>query len=224
VPFAGLVIGLLAGLAWRALRLSAAPAPEQAFRRMALMALLVLGLHAMVEYPLNYPYFLWLAGAYVGILAHGLPTFASLPRPRDLRVLGLGMVMVAGLVAWDYAKVAPLYAPAPNRTAEDGMALMRRAETTWLFAPDVEFALLGMLRDEPRLAPLVREIAGRQVRYVAEPRTIEPLILAMIRLRETGDAQTLMARYQASFPKEATAFAAQHPEALAALAAPPAAP
>lgn len=135
LPLAALVMGLLLwGLVqvWR--RARAATGDASTAGRCALMMLLLIGLHSLLEYPLWYAYFL-LPTAWVWGLALGLPVGSAgrldgaaspgsvlvtagpdaprAPRPWPARVLAVGALLaVAGSVfaVYDYLRVAAIFA------------------------------------------------------------------------------------------------------------------
>ena len=132
LPLAGLVLGLLGWALWRAARRAwAAPAMAGALGRSALMMVLLVGLHSLVEYPLWYAYFL-LPAAFVWGWMLGLPATtrgqaSTLPTPveasagasaRQARPLGawVGALMLAGgcMAMLDYWRVAMIYSQSPG--------------------------------------------------------------------------------------------------------------
>ena len=138
LPLALLVMGLLLaafGGAW--LRAARSPGDDGTVRRAALMVVLMIGLHSLLEYPLWYSYFLLPAAWMLGVALRpaaadpaagaapapaGAPDAAAPPRrprrPRRLPwVLGLGgLVLMAGavLAAWDYRRVVAIFQATPG--------------------------------------------------------------------------------------------------------------
>jgi O-antigen ligase len=139
-PLGGAVLGLLlagfaaaARLAWRAGSSAGAGAVDQ---RAALMLLLVVGVHSMLEYPLWYAYFLLPTA-----LAFGL----ALPGQRSARAplrwpAGLGALLIAAsaFALWEYQRVVAIYAP-----ARDGAPLAQRiarGQSTLFFSRHADYA------------------------------------------------------------------------------------
>jgi Virulence factor membrane-bound polymerase, C-terminal/O-Antigen ligase len=70
--------------------------------------------HGLVEYPLEYAYFLMPAGLMIGAVESLHPSPSAMPiRPWVLRAVGLGGLGMLALVSWDYLR------------AEDGYRTMR---------------------------------------------------------------------------------------------------
>jgi hypothetical protein len=119
LPLAGVVMALLLWALWRAAASAwAAGGADGTARRAALMMVLMIGLHSLLEYPLWYAYFLlpaaWAWGFALGGGASAERRSASVPRPAPALVLG-GVVLVIGST-WsvaDYQRVAAIFnAPA----------------------------------------------------------------------------------------------------------------
>lgn len=122
------------GLAWRA----AADAREEAasLQRAALMLVLIVAVHSMLEYPLWYAYFLLPTA-----LALGLAMPRAEPRPLPWWwARGLGLLLVLGCLfaLWEYRKLVAIYAP-----AKDGAPLAARVadgQRTLLFSRHADYA------------------------------------------------------------------------------------
>lgn len=137
LPWAGAVLALLAwglGKAW----LGAARAGEDApLRRAALMIVLTIGLHSLLEYPLWYAYFLLPACFALGLaLPAGEGAAAASPRPWQV----VGALLIAGsaFAVWDYHRVVVIYAP-----AEDAKPLNERiadGQRSLFFAHQADYA------------------------------------------------------------------------------------
>ena len=131
VPMALLICGLLLWALWQAWlqALAAAPA-ESAAGRCAVMMLVLIGLHSMLEYPLWYAYFL-LPTAFIWGYALGLPAANTSSKPLALKsepspeqaaprrswpLATAGALCVAGAVfsVFDYLRVADIFAARPG--------------------------------------------------------------------------------------------------------------
>lgn len=106
----GIPVGLtLAGLAfwWFASRLKRSCDPV-GFWMLACVA--GLGLHGMVEYPLEYAYFLIPLGLWIGAIDSIQKTPGGLVVSRNtLRISGALLLIVTGLLAVDYLKAEEGY-------------------------------------------------------------------------------------------------------------------
>ncbi|MBL8349034.1 MAG: O-antigen ligase C-terminal domain-containing protein [Burkholderiaceae bacterium] len=118
LPLAGLVLLLLAVALVQAWRHAARAAGDAAVAgRAALMLVLMIGLHSLVEYPLWYAYFL-LPAALAWGFALGTPTTDAAPgRPSAGPVAlpgllaGLAVALGGVLAVLDYQRVVVIYAP-----------------------------------------------------------------------------------------------------------------
>lgn len=124
VPLALLMIGLLVWALWTgASRLGRMPGPTGVHARAALMVVVVVGLHSMLEYPLWYAYLLfpaaWAWGFALGIAGSATNEAASDPERaatplRTWRIVGL-LMLVTGVSAWfDYLNLVSLYVARPD--------------------------------------------------------------------------------------------------------------
>lgn len=101
IPLGGLVsLALLAGL------LAAVRAMKNAQDAILILFLVVIGIHAMLELPLHYAYFLLPTGMVVGVLNHRLGGLAVWAVPRWAMVLiWLGATVLLTVVVRDYLRV-----------------------------------------------------------------------------------------------------------------------
>jgi len=140
LPWAGAVLGLLGWALWRAWRGAAradggpqgrampSPPPEgvketwggPAFpcddaplRRAALMIVLTIGLHSLLEYPLWYAYFLLPACFALG-LALPAGEDAAPASARPWQVIGGLLVAGSAFAVWDYQRIVVIYAPSAD--------------------------------------------------------------------------------------------------------------
>jgi hypothetical protein len=106
----GLPIGLwtvILLLRWFWLKLRAL---RQAEDRVLYLMLIVIGIHAMLEFPLQYAYFLLPVGLIMGVLNARLGTRAVWTSPRGALIgLWLGAVIGLGVTVRDYAQVDASY-------------------------------------------------------------------------------------------------------------------
>lgn len=149
VPLAALVTALLI---WGVVRIALqarreAAGDESLCLRAALIMVVMIGLHSLLEYPLWYAYFLlptaWIFGYGLGAAAP-----AGLPASRPLAAAGAAMALLALLATWDYRTVAEIF------SAADGAAPLsqriERGQRSVLFAHHANYAA-ATTDTEPRL-------------------------------------------------------------------------
>ncbi|MFG6412355.1 Wzy polymerase domain-containing protein [Roseateles sp. DC23W] len=122
LPWAGAVLALVMWALWRAWRGAAqARDDDAALRRAALMIVLTIGLHSLLEYPLWYGYFLLPACFALGLAlpAAGSENASSASAPWAW-VGGL-LIVGSAYAVWDYSRIVAIYAP-----SEDGVSLTQR--------------------------------------------------------------------------------------------------
>ena len=127
LPLAALVmLALLWGLARMGRRARQAQGEQAVSRRAALMFVLMIGLHSMLEYPLWYAYFLLPTAWAFGYGLGAPPARASLPsragRPLMAPAAAL-MVLLAAFSLWDYSRVSAIFS-----AAEGSAPLAQRIE------------------------------------------------------------------------------------------------
>lgn len=114
LPWAGAVLGLLTWALWKAWRGAAQAGPDAPLRRMALMLVLTIGLHSLLEYPLWYAYFLLPACFALGL---ALPAQAAATPPARLnpfRLMGAALMIGSAFAVWDYQRIVAIYAPSED--------------------------------------------------------------------------------------------------------------
>ena len=115
---------LVWGLARGARRAWAAPAALGRVQRSAMVMVLMIGLHSLLEYPLWYSYFLLPAAWAWGCALQGEPEPESergpaaetkpAPSSTPLSVAALAVVAVAALSVLDYTRVAAIFSASPG--------------------------------------------------------------------------------------------------------------
>jgi O-antigen ligase len=149
LPLATLVLALLLGalarLAWCAWR---AEGDAAISRRAALMFVLMIGLHSLLEYPLWYAYFLLPAAWAFGF---GLGTDARPPAAEGRRLLFPAAALAVALVSyavWDYTRVTAIF------SAEEGAPPLaqriERGQRSLFFAHHADYAA-ATTEIDPRL-------------------------------------------------------------------------
>ena len=147
LPLAALVLWLLGAALWRAARLSfggaagagAAGQDANGARRCALMMVLMIGVHSMLEYPLWYSYFLLPAAwAWGFALGAGEPA-AGVWRPSRATLAAALLVVAGAMVSViDYSRVTAIF------SAEEGAPPLAqriaRGQRSLFFAHHADYA------------------------------------------------------------------------------------
>jgi O-antigen ligase len=199
VPLSMLVLALLTYALWRALRAGLTPAAPVPMLRAAAMAVLMIALHSLFEYPLWYSYFL-LPTAFVWGLCLGADRTAQSAR-TDASKGGRGaaaLVIAAALMAaggalsvWDYHRVAVIFAP--GEQAAPLAARIAEGERSWFFEHHAHYAA-ATIAEHPSQALPSFAVATH---YLLDTR----LMMAWARaLNEAGDVER--ARYLAQRLRE----------------------
>ncbi|MEO6280221.1 Wzy polymerase domain-containing protein [Roseateles sp.] len=110
LPWAGAVLALLGWALWQAWRGAARSDEDAPLRRAALMIVLTIALHSLLEYPLWYAYFLLPACFALGL---ALPAGERAKPASAMPATLIGGLLVAGslFAVWDYQRIVAIYAP-----------------------------------------------------------------------------------------------------------------
>jgi len=201
IPLASVVMALLLWALWKAFAASRrAASPNVLTQRSALVMVMMMGVHSLLEYPLWYAYFLlptlFSLGICLGFTGQSLDAVAS-AKPRMARasaVLGIGsalLILGAIVMVADYMRVVAIFsppqnaAPLPERIAD--------GQHSWLFAHHADYAA-GTIAEHPGEA---LSSFKRSTHYLLDTR----LMMAWAKaLEESGD--TDRARYVAQRLRE----------------------
>ena len=141
LPASLAILGLLSWSLWRAFRTSMAEQGADAvMRRCAVLLIITIGLHSLLEYPLWYAYFL-LPTAFALGLAIGpasVPKATGWPMRRSLAALGALVLASSVYAAVDYLDLVAIYAP-----PKDAGPLAERiavAQRSVLFSSQADYA------------------------------------------------------------------------------------
>ena len=190
LPWAGAVLVLLAWAVLKAWRGAARAGDDAPLRRAALMIVLTIGLHSLLEYPLWYAYFLLPACFALGL---ALPA-NEVARPAPaLPGIALGIVLIAGslFAVWDYQRVVAIYAPAADAQPLDQR--IAAGQRSPLFSHQADYAAATSLPP----GPAALEAAKRTAFSLVDAR----LLMYWSRsLEATGDVEG--ARYVADRLRE----------------------
>ena len=127
LPWAGAVLALLIWAVLRAWRGAARQDDDAPLRRAALMIVLTVGLHSLLEYPLWYAYFLLPACFALGLALPADEMADDVARPAvAIPGIVIGIALFAGslFAVWDYQRVVVIYAP-----GRDSAPLQQRIAT-----------------------------------------------------------------------------------------------
>ena len=157
LPWAIAVLALLAWALYKAWRGTLTDDGDAPLRRAALMIVLTIGLHSLVEYPLWYAYFLLPACFALGLAlpAEGAARPASSAGPWPW----LGGLLIVGSVyaVWDYSRIVAIYSP-----SEDAVPLTARIATgqrSLFFSHQADYAAATSLSTGPVALAAARRTA-----------------------------------------------------------------
>jgi len=152
-PLGLLMLGGLAWLLWLALRAAWQARGAMALqRRCALMVVLMIGLHSMLEYPLWYLYFLLPTAFALGLAlaAHDAQdltpsqqdltpsAFGTALRSRLLQLAGALMMAGAAFAGWDYLHIVDIYRSGPRLAPLDER--IAQGQRSLLFSASADYA------------------------------------------------------------------------------------
>jgi O-antigen polymerase len=219
VPAALALCGVAAAACW-----SARPWRETApARQLAWGVLAIIGLHSMLEYPLWYGPFQWVALVSIAILLW--PRRVRPPgrsdAPAGSACLGAAALIlgVCGVAAWDYHRVSQLYKPAAQRSAAYRDDTQAKVADSLFFSSQLDFARLTTAGLTPANAARLNAMAHALLHYSPEPRVLQVLIESAVMLGRDEEAAFHMQRYRVAYPAEYTRWMGAR-SARAASAAP----
>jgi O-antigen ligase len=170
-------------------------------QQLAWAVLAVIGLHSLLEFPLWYGPFqmaVFLCGWLLLRPDKGIGAHAS----RGLQLLGGLVLLIACMVAADYARARQIYMPATQRWAvwrDDPWAASR---SSWFFNRAGTFAELTTTPITPENAAWVLATSQEMLHYSPETKVVRQLILSAHRLGRQDLVDLHTARWQAAFPSE----------------------
>jgi len=138
IPMTVVLALLFCASLWHAFQRCRSDADQAApARRAALMLVLTIGVHSMLEYPLWYGYFLLPAAFAFGIAAGD---DAPPARRSSGAFMLIGMVLLAGsaFACWDYGRVVEIYAPPEH--AQPLAARIEQGSHSVFFSAQAEYA------------------------------------------------------------------------------------
>ncbi|MBV8035459.1 O-antigen ligase family protein [Roseateles sp.] len=111
LPWAGAVLALLAWALYKAWRGAARAGEDAPLRRAALMIVLTIALHSLLEYPLWYAYFLLPACFALGLALPAGDGHAAPASARPWQLIGSLLIAGSAFAVWDYHRIVVIYAP-----------------------------------------------------------------------------------------------------------------
>lgn len=203
IPAAVLVCG---GFIWFVV--SAQPWRERdPFRVMAWGLLGVIVLHSLLEYPLWYGPFQMVFGLCLGVLWPAKRAVAHRDRHR-LKLHAVSSVAAAALIAivgyagWDYIRISQIYLSRDERLPQYEEHPLEKAQGSWLFANQVDFARLTLTTVTAANATEIHVLARRIVHFSPEPRVLVKLIESAELMGLHDEAQAEAQRFSVAFPRQ----------------------
>ncbi len=215
LPLAGLVMALLLWALWRGFRLAwATPGDTGTAQRCAMLMVLMIGLHSLLEYPLWYAYFLLPTAWAWGFALQGdsapAPEAPVVERPSALAWAGALLVVGAGLSVVDYMRVAAIFsAQAGDTPLTERIAQGQRSV---FFAHHADYAALTSDLAEPDPQPAI----DRATHYLLDTRLMMAWARALAAHGQVDRARYIAARLREFGKSAAEDFFADCPHAASA--------
>jgi hypothetical protein len=172
----GVVVGVLivAALCWALwsafARTRAMEGKQGVAARAFFMTVLLMAFHSMLEYPLWYAHFLFPTAFACGVCL-GMREPPKPPREGPAHwtlVIGVALVVGAGVMMWDYRRVSAIFAP----SEQDERTLVERihdGQRSWFFAHHADYARLTALEE---VAPPSTAEFRRATHYLLDTRLL----------------------------------------------------
>ena len=224
LPLAALVMGLLlwalargALLAWRA------EGDASTAQRCAVMMVLMIGLHSLLEYPLWYAYFLLPTAWAFGFVLRGQTALhEAQPKAKRPLLSWAGWALLAGTVfaVWDYSRVAAIFSAEPG--APPLAQRIATGQKSVFFAHHADYA--AVTSGEPAANPA--HAFDRTTHYLLDTRLMVAWAKSLAARGQADAARTIAARLREFDKTDAEDFFNACAEAAVAPAAglPPSAP
>jgi len=137
-------------------------------------AMLIMGIHSLLEYPLWYGPFQIAIGLAAGLVfVQHTQTGVAEARRNRARIwqAGAGVVLISfcAYAAWDYHRVRQLFIPEDERSSLYRAHTLAQAEESWLFAEQVRFAKLTTTPITPTNAQSMALLAQQVAHFSPEP-------------------------------------------------------
>jgi O-antigen ligase len=159
-------------------------------RQLAWGALLVIGIHSLLEYPLWYGPFFMTASISVAILCAdtwrkwlaGVTLFKQSAIHLGVKALALLLLATTMFLAFDYHRVSQIYLQADERSSWYAADPLGAAKQSVFFQNHAKFAELQITPLSRESAPRILELSSELVQWSPEPRIIEKLIESSVML------------------------------------------
>lgn len=171
-------------------------------RQLGWLAVLVVTLHSLVEYPLWYGPFQIALGVAIGLLRTPQPAAGARGAPLAPLLLASGVLILLCYVAWDYRRISQLYLPAEQRASRYRDQTLEEARKTWFFRDQVRFAELSTTALTRDNADQMHALAVDMLHFSPEPRVIALVIESALALGRDDVAAWHAARFKAAFPED----------------------
>lgn len=211
IPFTFVFMGVLVfstykGKPWLVLHPSSSTQTDQPRNRSFAWAILfmIIGLHSMLEKPLSYFGFIFLAGFATGYLLI-LPDEKAIKPWYDAVISMMlkacaAILITLSLVAWDqYSYILQIY-EAPFNDRDARRVAIANASDAWLFDGYLDFIKIGITHVTPENALEVKKSTEKLLHFSAEPQVIQPLLLSLWYLHETENLKFHALRFCRAFP------------------------
>ena len=161
---------------------------------LAIIGLVIIGIHSMLEYPLWYGPFQITLGLAIGLMAaegasDRVPNITKIQTSAIL--LSVLFFLGCFYVAWDYNQVAQIYKSPEKRDSAYRNNPMQAANQTWLFKNQVDFARLMTQTLTKENAQENYDLAIRVLHFSPEPRVAQRAIECLKLLGRNQDADRL---------------------------------
>ncbi len=224
LPLAALVMGLLLWALWRAARRAwQASGDDSIGRRCALLMVVMIGLHSLLEYPLWYAYFLLPTAWAFGFALRSLQApQTQAPQPPDrarpdapppaqaapwLRVAGAVVASGAVFAVWDYSRVAAIFSAEPGAPPLE--ARIARGQRSLFFAHHADYA--AVTAELPQAEPA--RAFDRTTHYLLDTRLMMAWARALAAQGDTDKARYVAARLREFGKADAEGFFDTCPDA-----------
>lgn len=210
------------GLAWAVLR--AAPWRDtDPGRQMAWAVLGVIGVHSLLEYPLWYGPFQLAVLCCVAWLWQSrqiLPVHKSRPSSGHAEqkstavwlagqkrpAVAAAVLLVLVYAGFDYVRITQLYVPSAKRWPAYQQNTLAKVQDSWLFAPQVLFAVLMMNKVTPTNASSMHALAQSVLHNASEAKVVEKLITSALLSGQRADAEFYLTRFRWAYPQDYAAW------------------
>lgn len=214
LPVAVVVVLGIVFTIWKLKPWSARNSSEQ----LAWGALLLLGAHSLLEYPLWFGVPQVMAALAIWVVWRGrqsqpTQTVASPAAGATFAIRSAGaalMLSALAYVAWDYFRITQLFTPVVERHPDYRTDTLIKVKGSWLFQHYVLYAVVNTTTADKNNAGLVLEVALEVLKDFPDPEIITKVIEAA---KLTGDSALValhIERFKSAWPKDFAAWELEH--------------